>query len=86
MKKTITAILITTLAGLTAVAPASALEIKLHDLNGDDSINVADVTYLQTCLASPIGIPSNVMQWADFNGDDLVDITDATFMQLGLAE
>lgn len=86
MKKTITAIIITVLASMSVVAPASALEIKLHDLNSDDIVNVADVSYLQTCLASPVGIPAYVLQWGDFNGDDVVDITDATFLQLGLAE
>ncbi len=60
--------------------------VKIGDTNGDDKIDINDVTVIQRCMAEYIELTAELEAVADVNGDDKVDINDATHLQKYLAE
>ncbi len=60
--------------------------IMLGDANGDNSVNVNDVTAVQRHVAELEELEGIYCHAADINGDGVVDIDDATELQLYLAE
>lgn len=60
--------------------------VKLGDANGDDSVNVSDVTTIQRYLAELETLEGIYLHAADANQDGTVDIADATIIQMYLAE
>ena len=60
--------------------------VKLGDANGDDCVNVNDVTAIQRHVAELEELEGIYCHAADINGDGVVDINDATELQLFLAE
>ena len=61
-------------------------EVKLGDANGDDNININDVTTIQRYLAELETLEGIYLHAADANQDGTVDIADATAIQMYLAE
>ena len=59
---------------------------KSGDINGDDMVNVSDVTMLQRYLADMCDLYDEQRAIADTNADGSVDILDATYLQMYLAE
>lgn len=59
---------------------------EIGDTNGDDKIDINDVTVIQRCMAEYIELTAELEAVADVNGDDKVDINDATHLQKYLAE
>ena len=59
---------------------------KLGDANGDDNININDVTAIQRYLAELETLEGIYLHAADANQDGTVDIADATVIQMYLAE
>ena len=59
---------------------------KSGDINGDDTVNVSDVTMLQRYLADMCDLYDEQRAIADTNADGSVDILDATYLQMYLAE
>ena len=60
--------------------------VKLGDANGDDCVNINDVTCVQRYLAEAENIEGIYLYASDVNLDGYVDISDATVMQMYLAE
>lgn len=60
--------------------------VKLGDANGDDNININDVTAIQRHLAQLEQIEGIYLYAADANQDGTLDISDATSLQMYLAE
>ena len=60
--------------------------IMLGDANGDDSVNVNDVTAIQRHVAELEELEGIYLHAADINCDGETDIDDATELQLYLAE
>lgn len=58
----------------------------MGDTNGDEKIDINDVTVIQRCMAEYIELTAELEAVADVNGDDKVDINDATHLQKYLAE
>ena len=74
------------LIAFTAVASADNAEYLLGDADGDGTVTVIDVTFIQKTLA---GIPVNGSfseKAADVDGSGRVEITDATYIQRWLAD
>lgn len=61
-------------------------EVKLGDANGDDNININDVTAIQRHLAQLEQIEGIYLYAADANQDGTLDISDATSLQRYIAE
>ena len=59
---------------------------KSGDINGDDMVNVSDVTMLQRYLADMCDLYDEQRAIADTNADGSIDILDATYLQMYLAE
>ena len=55
-------------------------------MNGDENINIYDVTTIQRYLVELETFIENQLALADTNGDGEVDIADATYLQMYLAE
>lgn len=60
--------------------------VKLGDANGDDNININDVTAIQRHLAQLEQIEGIYLYAADANQDGTLDISDATTVQQFLAQ
>ena len=60
--------------------------VLLGDANGDDSVNINDVTMVQRYLAELDTLEGINLHAADTNQDGKVDIEDATTIQMYLAE
>ena len=60
--------------------------VKLGDINGDDNININDVTLIQRHLAELEQLEGIYLYVADANQDSTVDIADATTLQMSIAE
>lgn len=60
--------------------------IKLGDVNGDNYVNINDVTCIQRHLASLEVLDGIKLYASDTNRDGVVTITDATTLQMFLAE
>lgn len=60
--------------------------VKLGDINGDDYININDVTLIQRYLAELEQLEGIYLYAADTNQDGIVNISDATTLQMGIAE
>ena len=60
--------------------------VKLGDVNGDDSVNINDVTTIQRHLAQLEQIEGIYLYAADANQDGTLDISDATSLQMYLAK
>ena len=58
----------------------------LGDANGDNHVNINDVTVIQRHLVELDSIEGISLQAADTNQDGVLNISDATFLQLFLAE
>ena len=69
--------------GFTFIEWADAV---IGDVNGDDKVNVRDVTAMQRHLAGLEELTDDRLALADTNGDGKVDINDATHLQRYLAE
>ena len=61
-------------------------EVKLGDANGDDNINIHDVTAIQRHVAEFKALDDLQAKAADVNGDGSITIEDATILQQYLAE
>lgn len=61
-------------------------KVKLGDVNGDNSVNINDVTVIQRYLAELDTLGGIYLHAADVNQDGTVDIADATAIQMYLAE
>lgn len=61
-------------------------DVKLGDANGDDNININDVTAIQRHLAQLEQIEGIYLYAADANQDGTLDISDATSLQRYIAE
>ena len=61
-------------------------EVKLGDANGDGSVNVNDVTFIQRHLAELERLEGIYYHAADINQDGALEISDATDLQMYLAE
>ena len=72
--------------GFKFVACEVPLQIVIGDTNGDDKIDINDVTVIQRCMAEYIELTAELEAVADVNGDNKVDINDATHLQKYLAE
>lgn len=62
------------------------IPVILGDVNGDENINIYDVTTIQRYLVELETFNENQLALADTNGDGEVDIADATYLQMYLAE
>ena len=60
--------------------------VRLGDANGDDAVNINDVTALQRYLAELETLEGIYLYAADTNQDGFLDIADATHLQMYLAE
>ena len=60
--------------------------VKLSDVNGDNNVNINDVTMIQRHLAELESVEGIYLYVADVNRDGAVDIADATALQMYLAE
>ena len=60
--------------------------VKLGDANGDGSVNVNDVTFIQRHLAELERLEGIYYHAADINQDGALEISDATDLQMYLAE
>lgn len=70
----------------TVDEPASSEEvILLGDVNGDKTVDVTDVTYLQLYVAEQYEFSPAQEAAGDVNVDGIVDITDSTLVQLMIA-
>lgn len=58
----------------------------LGDVNGDETVNIKDVTEIQKYVASLIELTEESLLAADFNRDEAVNIKDATMIQKKIAE
>ena len=55
------------------------------DVNRDFSLNVVDVTAIQSAIAELSELDDFQRQLADLNGDGDYDVTDATMLQMTIA-
>jgi hypothetical protein len=60
--------------------------IKTGDVNLDGSVDIKDVTVIQSALADFTSLTDEQRAAADINGSGDVSITDATLLQMYLAE
>ena len=59
--------------------------VKLSDVNGDNNVNINDVTMIQRHLAELESVEGIYLYAADVNRDGAVDVADATALQMYLA-
>ncbi len=79
IKKTIVALLATTLLGSSlAVTPAQAI-------SRPENLNITDITYLQKGIAGLVKLDEETIKTYDVNGDGTIDITEVTYWQKVLA-
>lgn len=72
--------------GFMFVAYEAPPQIVTGDTNGDEKIDINDVTVIQRCMAEYAEVTDELKVIADVNGDGKVDINDATHLQKYLAE
>lgn len=72
--------------GFMFVAYEAPPQIVTGDTNGDEKIDINDVTVIQHCMAEYAEVTDELKVIADVNGDGKVDINDATHLQKYLAE
>ncbi len=70
---------------LTANAAEDNAKIVLGDVNGDDKIDVADVTEVQKFIAGLVKFTDNQKKAANAFDDEIIDIADATEIQKYIA-
>ena len=61
-------------------------DVKLGDTDGDDYVDISDVTQIQRHLAELESLEGIYLHVADANQDGTLDISDATTLQMYLAE
>lgn len=69
-----------------SVMAANETGVTLGDVNGDNSVNIKDVTLIQKVIAKLVEEPENFLLTADVNCDDTVNIKDATIIQKYIAK
>ena len=65
--------------------PFVALKLS-GDVNGDNKVNIRDVTFIQRFVGEFIQFTDDQLALADVDGNGVVDINDATLLQMFLAE
>ena len=65
--------------------PFVALKLS-GDVNGDNKVNIRDVTFIQRFVGEFIQFTDEQLALADVDGNGVVDINDATLLQMFLAE
>ena len=65
--------------------PFVALKLS-GDVNGDNKVNIRDVTFIQRFVGEFIQFTDEQLALADVDGNRVVDINDATLLQMFLAE
>ncbi len=69
-----------------SVMAANETGVTLGDVNGDNSVNIKDVTLIQKVIAKLVEEPENFLLTADVNCDNTVNIKDATIIQKYIAK
>lgn len=69
-----------------SVMAAGETGVTLGDVNGDNFVNIKDVTLIQKVIAKLVPEPDNFLLTADVNCDNTVNVKDATIIQKYIAK
>lgn len=72
-------------ASVSAMA-ANETGVTIGDVNGDNFVNIKDVTLIQKVIAKLVDEPEHFLLTADVNCDNTVNIKDATIIQKYIAK
>lgn len=69
-----------------SVMAANETGVTIGDVNGDNFVNIKDVTLIQKVIAKLVDEPEHFLLTADVNCDNTVNIKDATIIQKYIAK
>ena len=70
---------------LTPLPVRGALSLRMGDVNGDGSVNIADVALICRYIMGEAQLSADARELCDMNGDGSINVTDAVLVCMKVA-